>query len=189
MTATSPDRSSVLTIPVTVDFGHFGCVRLDMSPCRVTSSVAPSRVMGDHQQLLLAVGGHRALRRNHLDARHRRIVVVAVGHALHDPAAHQPVSVRVDFHPRAAAVRGCANRLQQQQAPVRRGGKQPSAATFFHQMFEVFSRLEPQQRQLEAVLPAGLAVAAAAVAAQLGEDRHDLVGKVDRRLRCPDWPP
>jgi len=56
---------------------------------------------------------------------------------------------------------------------VRRAGKQ-----VFDQVFKVFCRLKAQQRQLEAVLAAGLAVTAAAVAAQFGEDGNYLIGEV-----------
>ena len=101
---------------------------------------------------------------------------------MQNPAAHQSICMRVDLQPRAAAVRHFADRLGQQQAAVGSGRKQPPAAAFLHQVLEVLGWLKAQQRKLEAVLAAGLAVAAAAVAAQLGEDRHDLIGKVDRRL-------
>ena len=46
----------------------------------------------------------------------------------------------------------------------------------------VFGRLKAEQRKPEAVLPAALAVAAATVAAILGEDRHDLADEVDRGI-------
>ena len=46
----------------------------------------------------------------------------------------------------------------------------------------VFGRLKAEQRKPEAVLPAALAVAAASVAAILGEDRHDLADEVDRGI-------
>ena len=52
--------------------------------------------------------------------------------------------MRVDFHPRAAAVRHLADRLEQQQALVRSGGEQPPAAAFLHQVLEVFGRLKTQ---------------------------------------------
>ena len=92
-------------------------------------------------------------------------------------------SWRVDFDPlcrrRAAAA---PIGLEQQQALVGRGREQPPAAAFLHQVLVILRRLEAEQRQLEAVLAARLAVAAAAVAAELGEDRHDLIGEVDRQV-------
>ena len=75
-----------------------------------------------------------------------------------------------------------ADGLGQQQAPIRGGRKQTPPAAFLDQVLVVFGRLEAQQRELEAVLAAGFAVATAAVAAELGEDGHDLIGKVDRRF-------
>ena len=49
-------------------------------------------------------------------------------------------------------------------------------------MLVIFARLEAQQRELETVLAAGFAVAAATVAAQLGKDGHDLIGEIDQRI-------
>ena len=48
-------------------------------------------------------------------------------------------------------------------------------------MFVVLARLEPEQRKLESVLAARLAVASAGVATGLGEYRDDLVGEIDGR--------
>ena len=79
-------------------------------------------------------------------------------------------------------MRHQSGRLLQQQAALRRGGRQPAAAPFFHQMLVIFARLEAQQRQPEAILPAHLAMTAAGIAAELGENRHDLIGEIDRRI-------
>src|SRR5262249_5694268 len=57
-----------------------------------------------------------------------------------------------------------------------------AAAAFLDQRGEVDVRLEAEQREFEAVLPGGLAVAAAGVAAELGEDGHDLVAEVDGQI-------
>ena len=62
-------------------------------------------------------------------------------------------------------------------------GTDASAAIFLDEGLVIEFRHEAEQRQGEAVLAARLAVAAAAVAAELGEDRHDLVGEVDRQVR------
>ena len=71
--------------------------------------------------------------------------------------------------------------LEQHQAAVRRSGKYPPAPSFLRQGFMVARRVEAEHAQLEAVLPFRLAVTAAAVAAELREDRHDLRLEVDRR--------
>ena len=62
------------------------------------------------------------------------------------------------------------------------GGKDAPAAIFLDERLVIEFRHEAQERQGEAVLAARLAVAAAAVAAELGEDRHDVVGEVDRQV-------
>ena len=72
-----------------------------------------------------------------------------------------------------------AGRLGQQQALLGRGREEPAAAAFLDQRLVVELRLEAEQGEPEAVLAARLAVAAAGVAAELGEDRDDLVGEVD----------
>ncbi len=163
------------------DLGHLDVVRLELGRAGHVFGCAVG-VMGHDQNLLLALLAHRPLGREHVDPHDGRVVFVAVGHALQNPAPHQPVGVRILLQPGAAAVRGRADRLEQQQALIRRGRKQPPAAALFDQVLEIFPRLEAQQRQLEAVLPARFAVAAAAIAAQFGEDRHDLIGEVDQRL-------
>ena len=64
-----------------------------------------------------------------------------------------------------------------------RGREQAPAAVFLHQSRgNRASGSKPSSDRREAVLAARLAVAAAAVAAELGEDRHDLVGEVDRQV-------
>src|SRR5262249_4176685 len=57
-----------------------------------------------------------------------------------------------------------------------------ATATFLYQRGIVGFRLEAEQRQLETVLARCLAVAATAVAAELGEDRDNLVAEVDRQV-------
>ena len=98
------------------------------------------------------------------------IGLLAVGHALLDPAPHQAIGGRIELDPLAAAVRQAGRRLEQQQALIGRGREEPAAAAFLHEVLVILLRLEAEQRQAEAVLAARLAVAAAAVAAVLGED-------------------
>ena len=112
--------------------------------------------MGEANQLLLRAGLERANRRNHFDARHDRIVGLAVGHALRDPAAQELVRHRIDFHPLAAAVRNQAGRLLQNQAAIGRGGRKPAAAPFFHQMLVIFAGHEAQERQRKPFCPLAL---------------------------------
>src|SRR5262245_65263813 len=47
-------------------------------------------------------------------------------------------------------------------------------------MFVIFGWLEAQQREPESILAAGLAVAAARVATELGKNGHDLIWEIDR---------
>ena len=111
-----------------------------------------------------------------------RIAVAAVGHPLLDPAVEHAVFVAADVHPLAAAVRRAPLGLSSSRLSPGEEGKQPSATSLLHQEFVIVLGIKSQERQLEAVLAAGLAVAAAAVAAELREDRDDLVLEVDRNL-------
>lgn len=79
-------------------------------------------------------------------------------------------------------MRRLTDRFREQQALGRSRRENAAAAAFLHQEFVILFRDEPQQRQLESVLAAGLAVTAPAVAIQLGENRHDLVGEVHRHV-------
>ena len=74
------------------------------------------------------------------------------------------------------------DRLVQQQALAGRRGREATTTSFLDEELVIFVRVEAQQRQLEAVLATRLAVTATAIAAELGEDRHNLVGEVDRHI-------
>ena len=119
-----------------------------------------------------------AARRKNVDTRFDdRIVGLPVRHALGDPAASagryssQPTSIRLPPPWGSVPVA-----LEQQQAALGAGGEEASAAGFLHQMFEILGRLEAEQRQAKAVLPAGFSMASAhSVAAVLGENGDDLV--------------
>jgi hypothetical protein len=65
---------------------------------------------------------------------------------------------------------------------VRSGRKHPAAAPFGNDGLIIESGVEAEQRKLEAILTARLAVAPARVAAMARKKRLDLVGEVDRLL-------
>ena len=101
--------------------------------------------MGEHHELLVHIALHRALARSNLDACDCGVIGFSVRHPLRDPAHQQPIIVRVRFEMFAAAVwqNGCA--FQQQQAALRRGGKEPATARFLHKMFVIFGRFKTEQ--------------------------------------------
>src|SRR5262249_13116001 len=129
-------------------------------------------ILGDDGELLLIVPREDAVGRLDRDLGHDRIVLRAIRRARRDPAANQLVLVGVRVHSLAAGVGDLAGGLLQEQAAFGRGREDASAAVLFGQRLEIEFGNEAEQRQREAVLSAGLAVAAAAVAAELGEDRH-----------------
>src|SRR5262249_53091249 len=98
------------------------------------------------------------------------------------PTADETVLIGADLHAFAAAVGHAAGRLEQQQTAVRSGWEQTPTARLFHQRVEIDFRLEAEQRDFETVLTARLTATAAGIAAQLGEDRHDLIGEIDRQI-------
>ena len=49
-------------------------------------------------------------------------------------------------------------------------------------MLVILARLEAQQRQPEPILAAHFAMTPAGIAAELGENRHDLIGEIDGRI-------
>ncbi len=131
-----------------------------------------------HQELLFLVAGHQPLGREHLDSHHPGVIGSAVGHALPDPAREQVEGRGISVNPKPAAVRDRRRGLEQEQAPVGGSRKQTASPSLDDQIFEIFLGLEAQQRQPEAVLTRGLAVAASAVTPRLGEDGNNLVGEI-----------
>ena len=171
----------VVTRPLDADLGHLGVVAVELRRAGDVLGRAVA-VVGDGHDLLRPFALHQPLARKHFDARHRGVGLLAIRHALLDPPMHQPISGGVDLDPLTAAVRQPGRGLEQQQALLGGRGKEPAAAPFLHEILVVFCRLKAQQRQTKAVLPARLAVAAAAVAAVLGEERRDLIRKIDRQI-------
>src|SRR5207244_12014934 len=113
------------------------------------------------QPPLLTLFPYTTLFRSYFNLGDGRIVLTAVRRALGDPAAQQSVFIRVGVHPHAAAVGDAVGGLHQEQAALRGGGEQPSAAGFLDQELVILLRIKAQQRELEAILARRLAVTAA----------------------------
>src|SRR5262249_24511452 len=97
-----------------------------------------------------------------------------------DPAPDQPVLLAVLVEALAAAVGNAAGRLHEQEALRRGGGKDAPAARLAGDGLMVEGGVKAEQRQLEAVLPARLAVTAAGIAAELAQDGDDLGLEINR---------
>ena len=135
---------------------------------RVTSRSVPSRVLRpDDDALGLALRREHGLLREHLDAdRLRRVLRVARGAGL-EPADEEQVVLAARFDPLAAGVRHLAGRLVHDEAVVGRGEVDAPAAHLARDAEVVALGVVAEQRQAEAVLARGRAVALAGVAADL----------------------
>src|SRR4051794_28768297 len=63
-----------------------------------------------------------------------------------------------------------------------RSREEPAAAIFFDEGLKIELGNEAEQGQSEAILTTGFAMAAAAVAAELCKDRHDVIGEIDGQV-------
>src|SRR5205823_4365684 len=94
-------------------------------------------------------------------------------------AADQPISLAPFGNAGTAAVRRTAGRLAEEQALVRRGGRNAAAAALFDDRVVIVALIEAEERQLKAVLATLFAVAAAGVAPVATQERHDLAAEID----------
>src|SRR5205823_1945200 len=107
----------------------------------------------------------------------------AVAQPFADPAAQQLIIARLAYQAAPAAVGHLPRALQQQERLFWRSRQEAPATRLVHQGIVIRDGVEPKHRELEAVLPACLTMAAARIASRLGRRRHDFVWEVDRRLR------
>ncbi len=82
----------------------------------------------------------------------------------------------------AAAMGNRPGRLEQQQALRRRRGENAPATRLLDKGVVIRHRIEAEDGELETVLPRRLAVTAAAVAAELGEEWRDIVYEMKRTV-------
>ena len=164
--------------PIRVDRGDARLVRLIHG---LTRHIARRPIGKErrHAQLLRRIRPENLLPRRKLDAHQSRIITARRGRSLRDPVAQNPIVVARLVEPPTATVRHAGRGLEQQQAAIRSGGRQPPSSGFLDQRFVIHLRLKPEQRELEAVLPGRLAVTAAAVASELRQDRHDIGPEID----------
>ena len=138
--------------------------------------------MGHHAELLAVGRPHLTIGRQDLDPHDPRRLRVARASPLGDPAGDAFVGRGARLDEFSTAVRHGGRGLEEEQAHVGRDDRHPPPAGLLDQVLVVLGWLEPQQGKPEAVLPAALPVAAATVAAVLGENRHDLRVEVERQI-------
>ena len=138
------------------------------------------RHLGEDDELLAGACYHDALGRMHRDRLKLGVARLAVGHPLLNPLNEHPVIKRIGIDAGTPTVRQLPRCLEQQQAAPGCSWKDAPPTGFAKQILVILLRLKTKQRQSEAVLAAGFPVAAATVAAVLGEQWHDRVGEVYR---------
>ena len=99
-----------------------------------------------------------------------------------EPLVEHLIVLRADFQAQAAAVGDLCGGFEEHEAATGTGGEHTPPAAVLDEGGVIGQRIETEHRELETVLPGGLAVARAAVAAELGEDRYHIVLKVYGRV-------
>ena len=161
-------------------FGHARRVAGIRSFARDVPSGAVG-VVGDHDDLLgESRFGHQDVRRRHLEALDLGRFGVAEGHAFGKPRQDRPVILGIGVKTHAAAVGHLGGRLQQDEAASRIGAIETAAGDVVDQAVVVKLRIIAAQRQLEAVLPLGGAVAGPGGAADFVQDGLDVAHERDR---------
>ncbi len=164
-----------------VDDGDVRVVAFVLGPAGDVDHLAVA-VVSQYGELLAILAGDDSLLGKHADLGDLRIGRAAEGRAAGDPAADELIFVGADFEAFAARVGHGAGRLLQQQAKFGSGREQAPATVFLDECLIIELGNEAQERQAKAILPARFAVAAAAVATELGEDRHDMVAEIDGQI-------
>ena len=138
-------------------------------------------VLRDHlQRLRLVFAGEDDFVGNQRDAGDLRDGLGIVGRARLDPAQQRLVIFGVGFEAAAAGVRDRASGFQQQQTLFGNGEIEAAADDLLREAVVVARRIIAEERQMEAVLADGRAVASTAVAAGAEEDGHDVETKTGR---------
>src|SRR5262249_11429500 len=136
-----------------------------------------------NRDLLFVLPGENAAFGENADFRYHRIRRGAKGHAGGNPPANEPVLVRVLFHLAAAAMGHLPRPLEQEQAIIGRRREDAATTGFLNERGEIDIWFKAKERQLEAILPACLAVAPTGIAAKLGENRRNLIREINRQRR------
>jgi hypothetical protein len=133
-------------------------------------------VVGHDEDLQrLALADEDGLRWEHLDADERAGGFAVVLGSVGDPVVQRAERFRVRLDPLTALVSDLGSRLAQQQAAFGRRQVDATAEQVPGQGAMVDLRVVAEQGQAESVLAGGGAVAAASIAAALGQHRDDLV--------------
>src|SRR5262249_15938429 len=98
-------------------------------------------------------------------------------------AAQELVLLAVLAEALAATVRRLSAGLKQEQAALRGGGENAATAGLVRDGGVGKFRVKAEERELEPVLSAGLAMASACVEAEFGGDRVEVGGEMDNVVR------
>jgi hypothetical protein len=138
---------------------------------------------GDDPQLLAAAERHLPFVRRHSNRHDFRVGRIAEWHAGGNPVSERLQLTRAFTDPNPAAMRGAPRSLRQQEAAIRRYRKDTPPAGLLRQSHIVGTRIEAENRQLESILPFGLAVAAGRITAEPAQERNDVIFEIESPRR------
>ena len=141
-------------------------------------------VMRAHEQALAVADPQRAIAGQHFETGRVGFRRARAGRARADPIRQRVVIARLRREAFAALVRHPRERLEQQEARVRRGGINAATAGFAGERLVIPVGRKPAQRELEAILPRELPVTAAGIAARAGEQGNNLLPERRHRARA-----
>jgi hypothetical protein len=144
----------------------------------VASRTEPSEKWARTEDLLLDAGPEHDVRADDLDVVDARVVLPGAGRAGGDPLREHRVLARVGREADAALVGHRARGLEEEQAAARILEVDAPAQRVARHDRVVAVVVVPAERELEAALAGGRAVAGAAGAAEAGEDRLDWLRKL-----------
>ena len=160
---------------------HVGAARECLE--HVYCEMDPGTALFFHAKLLRLAGAHLPLAGHHADAGNARSGRISLRGPRGDPFQERSVFWRALLDSKAAPVRDARRRLLQHQALFRRRGEDPPPAPLFEQGQPIGVRIEPEDRQLKAVLSLGLAMTAGRIAAKPAQDGENIVLKMERTRR------
>ena len=91
--------------------------------------------------------------RYHFDGHDLRLVTIAIRHPLRNPTAEDPVLMGLFLQTLSTAMRRCVDGLEQQQAAIGVGKRDPATSRFFDQVLVILAQPKPRSESLKPFCP------------------------------------